>query len=344
MIQWQIFYPILDNHLHVWHNAGVVVKPDKRKCLMNVPDATLLPYVMNLVYVLTGVALIYLVVTLFLTWLVQQIPRNPVTDPPRWGTVTDIRIPAIDGGSLEVWRIDPKGPSRGIVVFAHGWGRNRDRMVKRAKIFAQWGFTTVMHSARDHGNSSSRQCMNAVRFAQDIESVLQWVNEPVLLYGHSAGSAGAIIAAARHPSMVRLLFLEASYAHTKEALLSLYRWFSPVFGKLFGPAIVQWMRILYRGATEAYSPARVARRIRMPVMLIHGEKDRRFPLSFARKLKHSFPHDRVGFYIAKDAGHSDASRTKGYEPAVKSFIEAYLDPPAQDSPDNQEKHAVQSQK
>jgi pimeloyl-ACP methyl ester carboxylesterase len=299
---------------------------------------------MNLVYVLTGVALIYLVVTLFLTWLVQQIPRNPVTDPPRWGTVTDIRIPAIDGGSLEVWRIDPKGPSRGIVVFAHGWGRNRDRMVKRAKIFAQWGFTTVMHSARDHGNSSSRQCMNAVRFAQDIESVLQWVNEPVLLYGHSAGSAGAIIAAARHPSMVRLLFLEASYAHTKEALLSLYRWFSPVFGKLFGPAIVQWMRILYRGATEAYSPARVARRIRMPVMLIHGEKDRRFPLSFARKLKHSFPHDRVGFYIAKDAGHSDASRTKGYEPAVKSFIEAYLDPPAQDSPDNQEKHAVQSQK
>jgi pimeloyl-ACP methyl ester carboxylesterase len=202
-------------------------------------------------------------------------------------------------------------------------------MVKRAEIFAGWGFTTVIHSARDHGRSSSKQCMNAVRFAEDIEAVMAWVNEPVLLYGHSAGSAGAIIAAARHPSMVRLLLLEAAYADTREALLSLYRWFNPVFGRLFGPMIVLWMRILYRGATDAYSPARVAQQIQMPVMLIHGEKDRRFPLSFARKLKRCFPHDRVGCYIAENAGHSDASRTKGYGPAVKSFIQTYLNHPAQ---------------
>lgn len=214
---------------------------------MDVPDTTLLSYMMNLLYILTGVSLIYVTTTLFLTWLVQQIPRNPVKDTPGWGSVIDTMIPAVDGGRLEVWRIEPDGPSRGIVVFAHGWGRNRDRMVKRAKIFAQWGFTTVMHSARDHGHSSAKQCMNAVRFAEDIESVIQWVNEPVLLYGHSAGSAGAIITAARHPSMVRLLFMEASYADTREALLSLYRWFNPVFGRLFGPAIVLWMRILYRG-------------------------------------------------------------------------------------------------
>lgn len=291
---------------------------------MEVPDAVLLPYVINLLIVLTGVALIYLVFTLFLAWLVQQIPRNPVTDPPEWGTVTDTVIPAVDGGRLEVWRIDPDGPSRGIVVFAHGWGRNRDRMVKRARIFAQWGFTTVIHSARDHGNSSSKQCMNAVRFAEDIASVMTWVNEPVLLYGHSAGSAGAIIAAARHPSMVQLLFLEASYADTHEALLSLYRWVNPVFGRLFGPMIVLWMRILYRGATEIYSPARIAPQISMPVMLIHGQKDRRFPVCFALKLKHCFVHRRVACYIAKEAGHSGASKTRGYGPAVKSFINQYL--------------------
>ncbi len=296
----------------------------ERKYLMDVPDATLLTYVMNLVYVLTGVGLIYLVVSLFLVWLVQQIPRNPIKDPPWWGTVTDTMIPSVDGGYLEVWRIDPKGPSRGIVVFAHGWGRNRDRMVKRAQIFAEWGFTTVMHSARDHGNSSPKQCMNAVRFAEDIASVIHWVDEPVLLYGHSAGSAGAIIAAARYPFMVRLLFLEASYVHTREALLSLYRWVHPAFGKLFGPMIVLWMDIFYRGATNTYSPARVAPQITMPVMIIHGEKDRRFPVSFALKLKHCFVHDRVACYIGKDAGHSGASKTRGYGPAVKSFIDTYL--------------------
>jgi pimeloyl-ACP methyl ester carboxylesterase len=106
--------------------------------------------------------------------------------------------------------------------------------------------------------------------------------------------------------------------------LSLYRWVNPVFGRLFGPMIVLWMRILYRGATDIYSPARIAPQISMPVMLIHGQKDRRFPLYFALKLKHCFVHRRVACYIAREAGHSGASKTRGYGPAVKSFINQYL--------------------
>jgi fermentation-respiration switch protein FrsA (DUF1100 family) len=62
-------------------------------------------------------------------------------------------------------------------------------------------------------------------------------------------------------------------------------------------------------------------------MMIHGEKDRRFPLSFALKLKQNFPHDRVACYFAKEAGHSDSSQTQGYNPAVKAFIDRYLDAP-----------------
>ncbi len=275
-------------------------------------------------YVLAGGTVFYLLLTLFLTYLVQEIPRNPIKDTPDWGEIIDTLIPAIDGGFLEVWRIDPRGPSKGIVVFAHGWGRNRDRMVKRAGQFAEIGFTTVIHSARDHGNSSPRKFMNAVKFAEDIEAVIKWVNTPVLLYGHSAGSAGAIIAADRNPAMIRLLFLEASYAHTNEALLSLYHWVNPFFGKVFGPMIIFWMGIFYRGSLEKYSPARLAQNIMIPVMLIHGEKDQRFPISFALELKQSFPHDRVECYFAKEAGHSDTSLTEGYKAAVKSFIDNYM--------------------
>jgi pimeloyl-ACP methyl ester carboxylesterase len=269
-------------------------------------------------------ALFYLLFTLFLTYLVQQIPRNPVVDPPDWGSVVDTTIPALDGRSLEVWRIEPDGDSRGIVVFAHGWGRNRDRMVNRARMFAQWGFTAVIHSARDHGNSSPKKFMNAAKFAEDIEAVIKWVGEPVILYGHSAGSAGAIAAAASNQPVIRLLFLEASYAYTKEALLSLYRWVNPIYGALFAPMILIWMDLFYKGALDHYSPARLAKNIHVPVMIIHGEKDRRFPLSFARKLIQSFTHEKVAFYIAEGAGHSESSNASGYRDAVKAFIDRYL--------------------
>jgi pimeloyl-ACP methyl ester carboxylesterase len=271
-----------------------------------------------------GLIGLYLLLTLICTYLVQQIPRKPIIDPPDWGRTIDCRIPAIDGGGLEVWRTEPEGPSRGLVVLAHGWSRNRDRMVSRARIFGRWGFTTVMHSARDHGGSSRRRFMNAVKFAEDIEAVMRWLDQPVILYGHSAGSAGAVIAASRNPGSIRLLFLEASYAYTREALLSLYRWVNPFFGICFGPMILFWMNLFYGNKLDSVSPARLASRINIPVMLIHGEKDRRFPLAFALKLKRSFAPGQAELYVAEGVGHSDSSRTPDYSQTVKSFLDRHL--------------------
>ena len=207
-----------------------------------------------LVWMIAGAVVFYLILTLYLSLLVQQIPRRPVSDPPDWGSIEDTFVPAIDGGRLEVWRIEPERESRGTVLLAHGWGRNRDRMVNRARMFGSMGYTTVVHSARDHGNSSPRFVMNALRFAEDIEAVINWIGEPVVLYGHSAGSGGAILTAARRPEKVRLLFLEASYAYTRPALLSLYRWFNRVVGTLLGPMILFWMNLYYRGMPDR--PAR----------------------------------------------------------------------------------------
>jgi len=88
---------------------------------------------------------LYVLITLALTYAVLQLPRNPVEDKPDWGTITETTIPAKEGGVLEVWRVTPEGQSRGTVVLAHGWGRNRGRMVSRGRIFGRLGFTTIMH-------------------------------------------------------------------------------------------------------------------------------------------------------------------------------------------------------
>jgi len=272
---------------------------------------------------LLALAGLYLVVTLVLTYVVQKYPRNPVHDPPDWGVVEDVRLPAVGGGAIEVWRIRPDGPSCGTILFMHGWGRNRDRMVGRARLFARWGFTTVIHSARDHGNSSPSRLMNIMKFAQDIETVLDWLQTPVVLYGHSAGSGGALIAAVRQPDRIRLLFLEGVFADTREALMHLYIWASPLFGHCFGPAILFWMNLFYGGRLRRMTPCRLARSIGVPVMLIHGEQDCRFPVRFAHELKACFTRAPVTLYVAPGAGHSASSSTPGYLPAVKAFLETY---------------------
>ena len=278
---------------------------------------------MAILYALAVLVVFYLLLTLILTYLVQQYPRRPVVDKPDWGRVEDTVLSAIDGKRLEVWRILPDGPSLGIVVFMHGWGRNRDRMVGRARVFARWGFTAVIHSARDHGNSSPCRFMNALKFAEDIESVLDWVGAPVLLDGYSAGAGGALIAAARNPEKIRLLFLEGCYARTREALLSLYTWVHPVFGRGFGPAILGWMNLFYRGGLDRADPCRLAGKVDIPVMVIHGANDRRFPVAFARRLAACFRTGQARLFIAPEAGHSNASLSPDYPAAVKDFLDRH---------------------
>lgn len=270
---------------------------------------------------------VYLLVTLFFTYLVHQVPRQPVQDAPNWGKVMDTRISTPDGGSLEVWRVDPEGRSRGVVVLAHGWSRNRDRMVDRARLFGKLGFTTVMHSARDHGGSSPKRFMNALRFAEDIEAILSWVNEPVLLYGHSAGAAAATIAASRNSERIKLLFLEGCYAKTKEALLSLYRNYNLFFGTFFAPMVVFWMDLFYKRGLDSVSPVKLAPGIDVPVLLIHGSKDQNFPLHHVRRLMDSFPAGRAELFVATDSDHSSCSLTPEYPVAIKSFVDRHLPEP-----------------
>jgi len=282
---------------------------------------------MILIYLIIGGFIIYLLLTLYLTYLVHQLPRKPIKDIPDWGKLIDTRIPAMEGGSLELWRVEAEGQSRGIVVLAHGWSRNRDRMVGRARIFGKMGFTTVMHSARDHGNSSPYLFMNAPRFAEDIEAVLNWVNEPVLLYGHSAGAAAAVIVANRNPERIKLLFLEGCYAKTREGLLSLYRGYNRVFGIFFAPMVVFWMEVFYKKGLNSISPANLAPDIDMPVLIIHGEKDQNFPLDHAWTLRDSFPAGRAELFVARDTDHSSSSQKPEYPGVIQAFVNRHLPQP-----------------
>lgn len=280
---------------------------------------------MTLIFLLLGgCAVFYVLLSLYFTYLVHQVPRRPVHELPEWGKLTDTRIPARDGGSLEVWRVEPEGMSRGIIVLAHGWSRNRDRMVGRARAFARRGFTIVLHSARDHGGSSPHRFMNAPRFAEDIEAVLEWVGEPVLLYGHSIGSAAAVIAAYRNPGSVKILFLESCYARTREALLSLYRGYNWFFGVFFGPMVLLWMEVFYRRGLDSVSPVNLAPAIDIPVLIIHGEKDRDFPLHHAWRLRESFPPGRAELFVAAGADHSSSSLAPGFDGAIRTFLARHL--------------------
>jgi pimeloyl-ACP methyl ester carboxylesterase len=165
--------------------------------------------------------------------------------------------------------------------------------------------------------------MNAFRFAEDIESVMAWAGGPVILYGHSAGAAGAIIAAHRNPGAVRLLFLEGCYERTRKALVRLYGLHIPVAGKALAPAIVTWMHLFYLGGMDRVDPVRLAPDLDLPVLLIQGERDAAFPVSCIRELRDAFPAGRAELFVARGSDHSGSSLTPEYPVAIRAFLERH---------------------
>ncbi|MDI6796728.1 MAG: alpha/beta fold hydrolase [Desulfatibacillaceae bacterium] len=248
-----------------------------------------------------------------------------MTDKPDWGTVedtiVDTRSDARDGGLLEVWRVWPDGEVKGLALLAHGWTRNRDKMTPRARNLGQMGFVTVLPSFRDHGHSSKYAFASVKSFADDIETLLRWLNQPVILYGHSAGAGAAMLAAVKNPSLVRLLILEGCYANTRKALWRLYMDMNRVFGIVLGPGLLLWAEILSGFTLGAHSPSRLAPKIDVPVLIVHGQLDEKFPVRWARQLEKAFPPGSARVYINKNTDHTQTGETPQCQEAVKKFVE-----------------------
>ena len=69
----------------------------------------------------------------------------------------------------------------------------------------------------------------------------------------------------------------------------------------------------------------LAREVDVPVMLIHGENDRRFPVAFARRLVTCFRPGQARLYVAAGAGHSNSSSAPDYPDAVRAFLDRHAD-------------------
>ena len=90
--------------------------------------------------------------------------------------------------------------------------------------------------------------------------------------------------------------------------------------------VVLWMDIFYRFRMDKVSPVRLAPDLDIPVLIIHGEKDRGFPLPYAWRLRDGFPAGRAELFVGKDADHSSSSLTPEYPMAIKSFVNRHLPP------------------
>jgi len=269
-----------------------------------------------------------------------RAPRMPAHATPadhglRYETV---RIPTARRRFLAGWLISPPPAAAGwrshcSILMVHGWGSNAEQILPIAAPVARAGFNLLLFDARNHGDSDGDTFSSLPRFAEDLEHGLRWLRRAhsaraceLAVIGHSVGAGAVLLAATRNPAIDAAISISA-FAHPREVTERFMAHLPlPKLAVSFVARYVEWL-IGYR--FDAIAPVNTIRRVRCPVLLVHGTADRTVPLSDAHRIYRNRTNERVRFLAIPDADHGSTERVEQHADALLVFLDATLRPLAQ---------------
>lgn len=196
-------------------------------------------------------------------------PRRPVGTPPALAH-RDLVVES-DDAVLRGWLFPARGPRRpATVVYLHGSGDNRTSGVWLADRLTAEGFDVLAMDGRAHGASGGAACTYGFHEKHDVSRVLDAAGvQQAILLGVSLGGAVALQAAADDPRVVGVVAVAAF-----SSLEAIARDRAPAVaseGQLREAMALAEREAHFR--IDAVSPEAAARRLTIPVLLVHGADD-----------------------------------------------------------------------
>jgi len=239
----------------------------------------------------------------------------------------------------------PLGPG---VVVVHGWESNRGRTFAHVRYLHAAGFHCLVFDVRGHGDSPSDHLpINTPEYADDVAAAARWLAARpevahVGVLGHSMGGAGAIIAAAREPSIEAVVSMSAPadlVRMTRETFaLAEMDIPGPIATPLAWFTAAMLLAPRRHGLHEA-SATVAAETYRGPLLLIHGAQDHGVPVEHLDLIASAAETHRIDAdpevetLILSEFGHRWLYEDAGCRRAVASFFARSLGSPVGLDPD-----------
>lgn len=221
------------------------------------------------------------------------------------------------GVRLRGWWFKTAAPRRGTLVHLHGIGGNRGSSAWIAEHWVPRGFDVISFDGRAHGESGGDACTYGYYEKADVSRVLDRVagREPVVLLGHSLGAAIALQTASEDRRVSAVIA-----AATFSDLRSVASERAPFFASQGN--IDNAFRIAEQQAhfhVDEVSAVAAAARIKVPVLIIHGQADKETPASHSQRVYAALRGPKELMLIPK-AGHNDCLNS-GTWPVIDAWVD-----------------------
>lgn len=231
-------------------------------------------------------------------------------DPDDWAArsglpLEDLHFAAADGTRLHGWMI-PATPEAPVLLWCHGNAGNIIDRLDVLKPFAQRGISSLIFDYRGYGQSEGRPTERGLY--QDALAAYALLRsrgippERIVLYGQSLGAAVCSELALQRPAAG--LILETPFTSIPDMAR---RYYGPLPAHLLLAA--------------RYDVLSRMPRIKVPLLVIHGDQDSIVPMAMGRRVFEAAPEPKTWLRVPS-ADHNDLAFVGGarYEHALLAFI------------------------
>jgi len=246
--------------------------------------------------------------------------RQRATNLP-YATVP-VSIPS-GGQTLSGWVLSPDTDNGGpVLVLVHGWGSNHGTVARLAGPLLGAGYPVVLFDVRHHGESRGAPYVTARHFRDDMLSALReaevlFPGRSRVLLGHSMGGSTGILAVSEGAPVVGLVTIGAPADLWEVWAYHLQRRGIP--GRFAVRLLSPFWRIRAGVPWATLDPRERARRVAVPLLVVHGENDESVPASHARTLAEAAG---VEAHILPGMGHTDLLESGETLALVLDFVES----------------------
>jgi fermentation-respiration switch protein FrsA (DUF1100 family) len=257
---------------------------------------------------IAGVLLLVLPVLFEKSLIYHPIRDHEVTARELGLEHENVTLVADDGVRLDAVFL-PAKDSRVTVLFTHGNAGNLSHRLDRTIfLHARLGADVLLFDYRGYGRSEGSPDEEGTY--RDARAAYRWLTEErkvaadrLVLFGESLGSAIALDLAVSRPC--RALVLEAPFTSVPDMARVVF----PFLPRSF-------VRTQYDNLDKV-------RRLRVPLLVLHGERDEIVPFAQGRRLFEAAPEPKR-FFPIPGAGHNDTYLVGGdaYWRTVAEFLDA----------------------
>lgn len=253
-----------------------------------------------------------------------------VRTPARLGlSYQDVDVETGDAIRLHGWFLPASAPVCGTILFLHGNAENISTHIGSVYWLPARGFNVLLLDYRGYGASSGTPSFAGIQ--ADIEAAMRYLlgrtdvdRRRIVVFGQSLGAAAAIyyVAHSAHRAVIRALIAESAFSGyaeiAREKMASF--WLTWPF---------QWIPLLT--ISTRYDPlAAVGGVSPIPLLVVHGERDRIVPVAHGERLYAAAREPKELWRIA-GAGHIEGFTSEQWRKRLVSYLGKRVCPELPDS-------------